>query len=260
MVRAAEAHHFVAPGVVARQPHSLHDCLSARHVERQLVHTRDALQPLHVVQHHRVIGTQHRAKCPCCVACLVNAVFVDIVTQQVNAVGAGQVIEDIAIQISDRNTGRGLQEGAHLEPLLSQVAELKRNAIRADKLQVRQTLHHRGAGRQCDGKSLRNGVHHILKSRLPLGHHAGRCPVQREHLLAVIAVVGQQRSQAPRDARVPRQAPMFGLRQGQAAPRFASQYQQCGAACAPPHRAIQAYQFVHVSTPFIPAILENTLP
>ena len=108
VVRAAEAHQVAAARVVARQPHGLHHRLGSRHVKGHLVQPGDLEQAAHVVGGHRMIGAEHRPEVAHPLAAARDALLVEVVAEHVHAVRAGQIVEAVAVEIGDRDAGRGL--------------------------------------------------------------------------------------------------------------------------------------------------------
>ena len=106
VIGAGEAHQMRAAGVVARQPHRLHHGFGAGHVERDFVESGNLAQPLHVVGDDGVIGAEHRAERMRALFGLGDALLVEIVAEDVDAVGAGQVVEHVAVDVGDGDAGR----------------------------------------------------------------------------------------------------------------------------------------------------------
>ena len=101
VVRAAKAHQVLAPGVIARQAHGLHNRLGAGHVQRYFVESGDLAQPHHVVDHDRMVGAEHRSELAHPLAAPRDALLVEVVAEQVHPVGASQVVKGIAVEIGD---------------------------------------------------------------------------------------------------------------------------------------------------------------
>ena len=129
-----------AAGVVARQPHRLHHGFGAGHVERDFVEPGNLAQPPHVVGDDGVIGAEHRAERMGALLGLGDALLVEVVAEDVDAVGAGQVVEHVAVEIGDRDAGRRLHEGAGAEMLAHQAAVLERHPVGFGELQVGDAL------------------------------------------------------------------------------------------------------------------------
>ena len=112
VIGAAEANEMGAARVIARQPHRLHHRLGAGHVERHFVEAGDLPQPLDVVGDRRVIGAEHRAEVADALDPALDALLVEVVAEDVDAVRAGQVVEAVAVEVGDGDAGRRLHEGA----------------------------------------------------------------------------------------------------------------------------------------------------
>ena len=121
---------------VAGEPHRLHHGFGAGHVERDLVHAGQFGQPLHIVGNDRMIQAEHRAERLRAPLGGGDALLVEVVAEDVDAVGAGEVIELIAVEVGQRDAGRGLHERAGAELLLDQPAVLERHAVGLGELQV----------------------------------------------------------------------------------------------------------------------------
>jgi hypothetical protein len=122
--------------VVARQPHRLHDRFGAGHVERDFVEPGNLAQPLHVLGDDGMVGAEHGAERVRALFGFRDALLVEVVAEDVDAVGAGQVVEHIAVDIGDGDAGGGLHEGAGAEILPHQPAVLERHPVAFGELQV----------------------------------------------------------------------------------------------------------------------------
>ena len=100
--------------MVAREPHRLHHRLGARHVERYFVETGDLLQAPHIVGDQRVIGAEHRPELAHVFEAARDRLLVEVVAEDIDAVGAGEVVELIAVEVGDRHARGRLDEGAEL--------------------------------------------------------------------------------------------------------------------------------------------------
>ena len=136
VIGAAEAHQMRAARVIAREPHGLHDRLGAGHVERDLVEAGDLRQARHVVGDHGMVGAEHGAEIAHALRALVHAGLVEVVAEQVDAVGAGQVVEAVAVEVGQRDAGRRLPERSGAQVLAHQAAELERHPVGGGELQV----------------------------------------------------------------------------------------------------------------------------
>ena len=128
---------MAALSVKARQTHRLHHRLGARHVERDFIQPRDFFEPLHVLQHARVVRPQHRPQRASGFHRFFNARLVEVLTKPIDAVRAGQVMKLVAVQIFQHHTAGSTQETGCLNAGAPIGAVLKRNAVGAGELQVR---------------------------------------------------------------------------------------------------------------------------
>ena len=136
VIGAGEANQMRALGVVARQPHRLHDRFGAGHVERDFVEAGNLAQPLHVLGDDGMVGAEHGAERVRALLGFRDALLVEVVAKNVDAVGAGQVVEHIAVDIGDGDAGGGLHEGAGAEIFPHQPAVLERHPVAFGELQV----------------------------------------------------------------------------------------------------------------------------
>ena len=84
-----------------------------------------------------MVGTEHGPERMGALLGRGDALLVKIVAEDVDAVGAGQVVEHIAVDIGDGDAGGGLHEGAGAEILPHQPAVLERHPVAFRELQVR---------------------------------------------------------------------------------------------------------------------------
>ncbi len=87
-----------------------------------------------------MVGAEHGPEVPDALLPALQAFLVEIVAEQVHAVGAGQVEERVPVEVRHGHAGRGAQEGAGREPLADDTAVLERDAIRVGELQVRDAV------------------------------------------------------------------------------------------------------------------------
>ena len=123
--------------MVAREAHRLHDRLGPRHVERHLVEAGDLAQALHVVGDDGVVGAEHRAERPGALERAIEALLVEVVAEDVHAVGAGQVVGLVPVEVGHLHAGRRGDERAGRQVLAHEPAVLERHPIRGGELQVR---------------------------------------------------------------------------------------------------------------------------
>ena len=145
VVGAAEAHQVRALGVVTRQPHGLHHGLGAAHMERHLVQAGNLAQPCNVVDHTRVIATQQGTERLGAGAAFGDALLVEVLPKHIHAIGAGEVVENVAIEVGDGDAGRLPYKASHPEVLAQIGAVLERHPVGTGELQIRQALGATGA-------------------------------------------------------------------------------------------------------------------
>ncbi len=90
---------------------------------------RVSVRALDVVGDDRVVGAEHRAQRMRSLLTLGDALLVEVVAEDVDAVGAGQVVGHIAVEVGDGDAARGLHEGRGAEMLAHQAAVLERHAV-----------------------------------------------------------------------------------------------------------------------------------
>ena len=169
------------------------------------------------VQHAGVVGTQYRTQLARRGHGLVNAFLVGVVTQHIDAVGAGQVVEPVAVQVLDLHAFAVLQEGTDLDVLAQHRAELEGHTVAAGEAQVGDGLARFFGGRQRLGEAgvelgaeaLQRGLAAVRRYR-PVRHRHG------EELRLVIGIARHPACQPLGHARVPGQRAMLGARQLQA--------------------------------------------
>ena len=76
-----------------------------------------------------MVGAEHRAQRADAGDAVLDAALVGVVAEDVDAVGAGQVEGDVAVEIADPHAVRGLDEAADAQLLADQPPELERHAI-----------------------------------------------------------------------------------------------------------------------------------
>src|SRR5260370_39074200 len=98
-------------------------------MERNLVHARQAHEARGIVGDQRMIGAQYRAERMHALDAAVDAVLVEIVSEQIDAVRTGQIEERISIEACRRDPGRRLQKRADPQVPSYTAARLKPHAI-----------------------------------------------------------------------------------------------------------------------------------
>ena len=213
VVRTAETHQMAALGVVAGQSHGLHHGFCAGHVKRHLVQTGDGFKALHVLEHAGMVSTEYRAQVFDCLLAGFDARLVEVVTQEVHAVRAGQVIKNVVVQVGDGDALRSFQEASAFDVPTQEISVLVGHPVTACELHVRNDLP--GAGRHGDALGETCGVERsqFKKPVAPAFNHraAGAIGVKKHGFVVVIA--RQQAGNTLGDARVSGQRPVFGTRE-----------------------------------------------
>ena len=142
MIGAGEADEPAPPRVVAREAHRLHHGLGAGHVERHLVEAGDRADARDVVGDDRVIGAEDGAEIADRLGAAREAILVEVDPEQVHPVGAGKVVEAIAVEVGDGDALGGREERAGAEMAPDVAAELKRHPVAVGELEVGHALPH----------------------------------------------------------------------------------------------------------------------
>jgi hypothetical protein len=106
-------------------------------VERDLVEPGNPAQPLNIVGDDGMIGAEHGTERMGALLADLDAFLVEVVAEDVDAVGAGQVVELVAVEIGERHPRRRLHERAGAEVFADQAAILERHPVGLGELQVR---------------------------------------------------------------------------------------------------------------------------
>ena len=160
-----------------------------------------------------MVGAQYRAERMRPLDAAVDALLVEIVAEEINAVRAGEVVERISVEVSRRDPARRFEKRADRQVPAYVAAELKRDAIRFGELQVRDELGGLGCKQQCAGVSSAIEIREPRKvGAPPRGNLARRC-IGAEEPRLVVLVERHQRGHESGDARVPRERPVLRLRQ-----------------------------------------------
>ena len=239
VIGAAEPHQLRTSRVVAGQPDRLHDRLGAGHVERHLVEARDGAQPDDVFRHHRMIGTERYAEVAGALDTGLHALLVEIVTEEVHAIRAGQVVEHVAVEVGDGGALRRLQERSGGELVAHPPAELERHTIGGGELQIRDDFaapaRHRHGARVTVAVQLRQPREAVAA----LSHHRLRRVIASEELLVTVLVERDQAGDASRPAHMAGERRVLGARQLQ--PRPAAN-EQVAKRCTARHHRRQRHQ------------------
>ena len=213
MICAGKAHNFLSSRLVACQTHRLHDRLGPRHVKRDLVFSRDIAQTLYVFQHAGVIGTQDRSQLPHKMATLVDASLIEIQPEQIDAIRPGHVNQTNTVHIGQPNSITATPETAQLNVLLQDFAKLKRHAIVANKLQIR---NHRltclGVGKRERAAQTQRASKR-LKSNTASLHDLCVRSINAKPTLLCVRVTRQPPRKTLRPAQMPSERRVFGYRE-----------------------------------------------
>ena len=202
-----------AARVVARQAHRLHHSLGSRHVKRHFVEAGDFAQPPRIVFDRRVVAAEHRPERAGTRRTFVNAGLVKIMAEHVDAVRSAQIKEPVTVEIGDHQAVRRLQKRTAFQMLAHMAAELERHAVGCRELQIGNAL--------CRLRGQRRGFSVALAVQLREPHKRGpaprrdfdRCAIAVEKTRLVVLVIGRQRRDPARHARMARQRRVFGFRQ-----------------------------------------------
>ena len=83
-----------------------------------------------VVGDHRMVRAQHRAELAHARGAALDAVLVEVVAEHVDAVGAGEIVEAVAVEIGDRARRRtSARNEPSVQMLAHEAAELERHAV-----------------------------------------------------------------------------------------------------------------------------------
>ena len=213
VVRTAETHQVAALGVVAGQSNGLHHGFCAGHVKRHLIQTRDGFKALHILQHTGVVRTEYRTEVFGRLLAGFNARLVEVVTQKVHAVRAGQVIKNVVIEVGDGDALGSFQETSTFDVPAQEITVLVGHPVATCELHVRNDLP--GAGRHSDTLGEPRGVERcqFKKPVASAFHHGAAGAIGVEKHGFVVVVARQQTGNALGDARVTGQRPVFGTRE-----------------------------------------------
>ena len=136
VIGAGKTNQMRASGVIARQPHRLHHGFGAGHVERDLVEAGNLAETFDVVGDDGMVGTEHGPERMRALFQLRDAVLVEIVSEDVDAVGAGEVVGDVAVDIGHGDAGRRGHKGAGRKMFAHQPRVLERHPVGLGEFQV----------------------------------------------------------------------------------------------------------------------------
>src|SRR4029077_16030344 len=93
-------------------------------------------QPLDIVGDYGMVGADDGTKFADALGSAGNAFLVEVISEKIDAVRTGKIIQYIAVKIADSDAGRGCKDRASGEMLTNDAAVLKGNAIGRDELEV----------------------------------------------------------------------------------------------------------------------------
>ena len=230
MIGPAKTHQMRPAGVVTGKPHRLHDRLCPGHVKRDFVLSGNLLEPLNVIGDHRMVRTKHRAEFTHALRALFDARLVKVVPKDVHAIGTGQIVEAIAVEIGDGDAARRLNKSAGAQVLTHKAAELEGHTIGVRELKIGDAF--------FDLRRQPGGFRKPVTVKFREAREAGaaapgnvfRRPVRTKELAFVIFIERDQRRNPPCHFGMSGQRPMLCLRKLQ--PRLQLRQQ-----CEQHHRA-----------------------
>src|SRR5262249_27982594 len=88
---------------------------------------------------NRMIQTKNRTEILHPIGGRLEAALVKVVTKEIRAIGAGEIVGAVAIEILQQNARQSFDERANLQMLLDVGSELEWHAVRVHELQIRNT-------------------------------------------------------------------------------------------------------------------------
>src|SRR5208283_24741 len=154
--------------------------------------TRYLLQHARIVDDRGMIGSKHRPQLARVLLALGDRLLVEIIAEDIDAVGGGEVVKNVSVEVGQRDAGRGLEESAGGQTPRDIAAELKRRAITLGELQVGDALRSLCAQTVRRRKSLAIGFGETHESDAPLRGDLGRRTVAAKNALFVIFIEGKE--------------------------------------------------------------------
>src|SRR3974390_860531 len=142
MISATKPHQMRALGVIARESHCLHHRFGARHVEGHFVHSGNIPEPANVVGNYQVIDPERRTEIAGLIETLLHHILVSIVSEQVNAVGASEVVETVVVEIGQSHAFRGPHQRAYRQIRADKAAVLERYPVALCELKIGNDVGH----------------------------------------------------------------------------------------------------------------------
>jgi len=203
--------------MVAGEPHRLHHRLGARHVERHFVEPGNLPDTLRVLDDQRVIGAEHWAELMHADGTALDRALVEVVAEDVDAVGAGEIVEAVAVEIGDRHAVGRLQEGAQRQMLTHHAAILKRYPIGAGELQIGNGFGRLDAAPDRFGKPRLVKLRQASQAGAAQACDVGGRAVAVEEPVLIEVVERHETGEAARHAGMAGERAVLGLRQFQPA-------------------------------------------
>ena len=94
----------------------------------------------HIVGNHRMIAAEHRAKLAGALDRARNRALVEVIAEQVDSVGAGEIVKPVAIEVGEQHALRRLNESGRIQVTLHQLTELEWDPISVSELQIGDTV------------------------------------------------------------------------------------------------------------------------
>ena len=147
----------------------------------------------------------------------LDGVFVEVVAKDVDAVGTGEIVESIAVQVGYRHAICRLQESADRQIRAHHAAVLERHPVGAGELQIGNVFAglRRVPARFGKARLVERGK--LLESSAPARRDVIRRPVGAKELTLIVFVERNEGREAARNARMAGNGAVLCLRQFEAA-------------------------------------------
>ena len=199
--------------MIAREPHRLHHRLGARHMERHLVQPGDLLDAFDVVGNDRVVGAEYRPEVTHTLSATRDAVLVEVVAKQIDAVGIGNVIQDIPVNIADGHAGGGFKNGTGGQVFADMAAKLERDPVGRGELKIGGSALHLGGQSAGPRESIPINRGEPQKPILSSARDALGWIVRAEEPVFIVLVERHHRCNPSRQPRMSRKRPVLRHRQ-----------------------------------------------
>src|SRR5262249_51452779 len=139
-----------------------------------------------------------------------DAGFVEILAEEVDAVGTADVVEDVAVEVGECDAGGGLDEGADGEIFADDAAELEGDAVGGGELEVGEAF--AGVFREVDsfGKTRAIELGKAVEGGASFLGDVGWRVVEAEELVGAVVVERNEPSKASAHSRVADEGRVFG--------------------------------------------------